>query len=532
MGRICLIFVAALIAGILEACQHGCECPQRTIAICRGNHNLRSVPILLDPRTTVLDLSHNRISRLSADELSLYPNLEKLVLRNNSITHLSSDVFATLSKLEYLDLSSNSLLSLPNNAFAKLKNLKTLIVSSNDVQFGPECFAGLSSLETLELADNRLSFLPPSVLKPLTSLRKLDLSSNKLLSMPASLLSSVPSLHSLVLKQNLLSNLETGMFRTQKSLRRLDLAENLIGDIEEDALYGLEQLQVLNLTANQLIRLPGNTWSLPSLKVLDISANLFVALETASFDGLPNLEYLNISMSRNLKTIQMSSFVQLDALHWLSLANSTLSHIHPQAFDVVPPLRHLDLSANELRGLPSGLLAWHNIKTMKLRNNQWVCSCDLRALQLRAIDEPQCVGPENLKGAVLSELSSCTLLGGLLIPILLAVFILLLALIILALACKRPTKSKSRAFYNDQLIAALASHKEYSYDCHSPYTMSSEDSRDSAYESPTSALMPRAPPPSAPPPRLVIATMPRAVPPPQVPSTSSNDPYLVPMTRL
>ena len=98
------------------------------------------------------------------------------------------------------------------------------------------------------------------------------------------------------------------MFIAQKELKHLDVSENLIGDIEEGALYGLEKMETLNLTNNQLVRLPGNTWSLPSLKCLDLSSNLFVSLETASFDGLPSLQYLNISHSRNLKTIQVRFF--------------------------------------------------------------------------------------------------------------------------------------------------------------------------------------------------------------------------------
>ncbi|UMM11114.1 hypothetical protein L5515_000557 [Caenorhabditis briggsae] len=520
----------------LFACQSGCKCPTRTTAVCKGS-SLRSIPILLDPRTTILDLSNNRISRLSADELSLYPNLEQLILKNNSITHLSADVFSTLPHLRLLDLSSNSLLSLPNEVFSKLKNLKTLIISSNDVQLGPECFSGLSQLHTLSLADNRLSFLPPSVLKPLSGLKSLDLSANKLLSMPASVLSNLGGIETLKLKQNLLSSLETGMFVAQKELKLLDISENLIGDIEEGALYGLEKLETLNFTNNQLVRLPGNTWSLSSLKCLDLSSNLFVSLETASFDGLPSLQYLNISHSRNLKTIQMASFVQLSSLHWLSVSSSALTYIHPSAFNQIPPLSHLDLSNNELRYLAPGMLQWQNIRNLYLANNDWQCSCDLRVSNLKPRDDAKCAGPENLAGAPLNELNSCTILGGLLIPFLLVIFILLLALVILALACKRPSKgsssSKNRAFYNDQLIAALNSHKEYSFDCHSPYTMSSEDSRDSAYESPTSALMPRRPPPSCPPPPRLL-TLPRDgpmhVPPPIVPTLlrNSNDPYLIP----
>ncbi|CDX47421.1 eLRR (extracellular Leucine-Rich Repeat) ONly [Caenorhabditis elegans] len=236
----------------------------------------------------------------------------------------------------------------------------------------------------------------------------------------------------------------------------------------------------------------------------------------------------------------MATFVQLSSLHWLSISSSALTHIHPSAFNPIPPLSHLDLSNNELRYVAPGMLQWPNIRNLHLANNDWHCSCDLRVSNLNPRDDAKCSGPENLAGAPINELSSCSILGGLLIPFLLVLFILLLALVILALACKKskPVSLKNRAFYNDQLIAALNSHKEYSFDCHSPYTMSSEDSRDSAYESPTSALMPRRPPPSCPPPPRLL-TLPRAGPthvaPPMVPVPNfrnSNDPYLIPKSQV
>lgn len=77
-------------------------------------------------------------------------------------------------------------------------------MANNELQLTPLTFAGLASLEELNLSANRMSYLPPTVFRPLT-LKTLDLSDNKLLSMPASLLSTLPSLEKLLLKGNLLS---------------------------------------------------------------------------------------------------------------------------------------------------------------------------------------------------------------------------------------------------------------------------------------------------------------------------------------
>ena len=77
-------------------------------------------------------------------------------------------------------------------------------MAHNELQLTPLTFVGLSGLEELNLSENKMSYLPPTVFRPMT-LRQLDLSGNKLLSMPASLMSTLPSLERLNLKQNLLS---------------------------------------------------------------------------------------------------------------------------------------------------------------------------------------------------------------------------------------------------------------------------------------------------------------------------------------
>ena len=55
------------------ACQAGCQCSTGGTVVC-SNAGLRTFPILLDPRTTRLDLSNNQLTRFTADDLSVYPS--------------------------------------------------------------------------------------------------------------------------------------------------------------------------------------------------------------------------------------------------------------------------------------------------------------------------------------------------------------------------------------------------------------------------------------------------------------------------
>ncbi|VDO09448.1 unnamed protein product [Haemonchus placei] len=71
-----LLFTTAV-----SGCQKGCDCSS-SVTVCHAQ-TLRSVPILLDPRTKRLDLAHNKITRLTADELSLYPSAFSSFLDKN-----------------------------------------------------------------------------------------------------------------------------------------------------------------------------------------------------------------------------------------------------------------------------------------------------------------------------------------------------------------------------------------------------------------------------------------------------------------
>ncbi|CAJ0964066.1 unnamed protein product, partial [Mesorhabditis belari] len=493
-----LLFSIVLISTI-SGCQIGCRCPNRETADCSGS-GFRTVPILLDPRTTKLSLDNNRIQKITADELSIYPGLLSLSLSNNSIVHLSNEVFSSLSFLETLDLSANKILTLPPKVFGKLGKLKHLDLSRNGVQLSADILHGLHSLEELKLSANGLSYLPPSVFRHSPSLCRLNLDSNRLIDLPRSVLSSIPKLKSLDAHSNLLSNLESGTFGDLSSLEALDLSDNMIANIDDGGLTGLDALLLLNLTNNQLVRLPGNTWPLPNLRTLDLSGNLFVALETASFDNLPSLQNLNLSMSRNLKSIHMSAFVSLNSLRWLSMSNSQLASISNTAFAPPPLLNHLDLSNNQLYSLPSAALPWQRIRSLNLAGNPWECDCALREMELKGANAI-CSGPQSQAAMPVSTLSPCSPLRGLVLPLLLGILVLLLAIVTLLLAVRRPRPRK----HSDPLLqtssSLFVSQDKYGFDrpfisppsSASPHSPHSPQSQESYYEAPNTKHLPYAP---------------------------------------
>ncbi|KAK6020992.1 leucine Rich repeat-containing domain protein, partial [Ostertagia ostertagi] len=209
--------------------------------------------------------------------------------------------------------------------------------------------------------------------------------------------------------------LEAGQFSALRDLETLNLADNLISDINDGALFGMDNLTLLNMTNNQLVRLPGNTWPLGKLRSLDLSGNPFVALETASEIRVP---------------FQMAAFVSMSSLQTLDLSNCALTHIAPTAFQPLPPLNMLSLAGNRLQTLPSSLRI-SIVPFLDLDNNPWDCSCELRALRLPST--ALCASPESLAGVPLNELDSCSIFHGMLLPFMLSILVLFLIVILISI---------------------------------------------------------------------------------------------------
>ena len=143
-----------------------------------------------------LDLSHNRLTSISSQDMLNFPSIEKvdlsfnfirsldndsfefnkdlsdLDISNNHLSHLHSQLF-TKSRLSHLSVANNSLTSVPSEVFSQQENLQYLDLSGNlleSSELKPTLFAGCPNLVELYLHNNR--YVPAMQSTKISSLEK------------------------------------------------------------------------------------------------------------------------------------------------------------------------------------------------------------------------------------------------------------------------------------------------------------------------------------------------------------------------
>ena len=157
-------------------------------------------------------------------------NIKVLDLSYNNISDINRNYFKPVEySLTHLYISHNELNNVTQGVFGNMPHLQWLDLSHNDLmEVDYDCFRNKKNLQVIVFSWNNLMDIPAESFRPLKRLRIVDLSHNKL--------------------------------RT--------LADNLFIDAN---------IESLDLSHNQFMRLPIKTMSMPaaaSLSVLDLSWNL------------------------------------------------------------------------------------------------------------------------------------------------------------------------------------------------------------------------------------------------------------------
>ncbi|NXG16495.1 LRC26 protein, partial [Grallaria varia] len=122
-------------------------------------------------------------------------------------------------------------------------------------------------------------------------------------------------------------------------------------------------------------------WSLSSnTSTLWLRYNFITVLGPRSFPPLPALRLLSLPHNR-LERIHGRALLGLGALRELDLSNNRLSALSADTFGPLTSLATLNLGSNRLGELePLVLSALPQLHALFLRDNPWVCSCDILPL--------------------------------------------------------------------------------------------------------------------------------------------------------
>ncbi|XP_017694929.1 PREDICTED: amphoterin-induced protein 1 [Lepidothrix coronata] len=193
-----LLALALLCPGVSAggSCPAHCICASNLLSCSQANLSL--VPSPLPRFASVLDLSHNNVSRLRGDwSPARLPHLHTLLLSHNRLAFVSTEAFAAVPRLRHLDLSNNCLRALDENLFSDLGELEVLLLYNNEISsVDRTAFENLGQLRKLYLGRNRIARFPLELLREgsrLPRLALLDLSANRLREVPAGELQALPA---------------------------------------------------------------------------------------------------------------------------------------------------------------------------------------------------------------------------------------------------------------------------------------------------------------------------------------------------
>lgn len=209
-----------------------------------------------------LDLSEKRMFRLP-DGVSHYKDtLLSLAFDKNAFTTFPAGL-AAFHKLTSLSMSNNELTALPPQ-FGELKCLTSLNLETNSITQLPAEFCNLVALKELYLSSNRITNLPAGM-SAFVHIEQFSMESNQLQTFPDC--------------------------SSWEKLKRVRLSFNALKEFPKISAKH-NQLQVIELTGNEITSVPKDISSLESLETLLLSYN--------KIDDLPDLSPLKGSL-KNLR---------------------------------------------------------------------------------------------------------------------------------------------------------------------------------------------------------------------------------------
>uniref|UniRef100_A0AAZ3NVG8 Gelsolin-like domain-containing protein n=1 Tax=Oncorhynchus tshawytscha TaxID=74940 RepID=A0AAZ3NVG8_ONCTS len=301
-------------------------------------------------------------------------SLRWLKLNRTGLCYLPEEV-AALQKLEHLSVSHNSLTTL-HGELCSLPNLRAVVARANNLKNSgvPD---DIFQLDDLSVLVRRSVCLYPRDLENSKNMLVLNLSHNSIDAIPNQLFINLTDLlrlvhlQTLILNNNPLMHAQLRQLPAMVALQTLHLRSTQRTQSNmPTSLEGLVHLADVDLSFNDLSRVPECLYTLSSLKRLNLSSNQISELSLC-IDQWTQLETLNLS--RNQLTSLPSAICKLGRLKKLYVNSNKLD------FDGVPSgvgklssLQEFMAANNNLELIPEGLCRCGKLKKLVLNKNRLV----------------------------------------------------------------------------------------------------------------------------------------------------------------
>ncbi|XP_063954086.1 slit homolog 3 protein-like [Lytechinus pictus] len=233
-------------------------------------------------RAKTVDLTDNKIIRLTSNTFNFSCNTDTLNLSWNPIRSVDPKVIASLH-VKSLRFQTDVMTTQTLHLLEHLEMMNADFFNDDlwDQGMNTSLFDGMFNLKTLDLSKSHLSNLhggdnlPPEVLRQLSVLQNLSLEDCDLSDLHPEAFSGLKSLQVLILRNNNLEKLSAVLFKQLLNITIIDLSDNLLTDLDRGIFSSNRGLKTLLLSNNKLRHLDQSAFKpiKTSLLSIDISTN-------------------------------------------------------------------------------------------------------------------------------------------------------------------------------------------------------------------------------------------------------------------
>lgn len=288
----------------------------------------------------------------------------RITLRACRITDVDFGSFNRLPSAKYIDLSVNSIRTLRLGVLDESTQVTHLNLSHNLLsEFPLGLFDEKPNVEVLDLQGNMINYLELGIFDPLTKLRHLDLSNNALMG----------------------NNISAYLFDESKYIQFIDFSKNNMNGSPNNLLHAMQSLQFLNLNHCGLSEVPiyATANNLNSIKHLMLTFNEISRIDDPmTFINLDSLEILNLA-NNFIESIHESVFKTAKNLKAIILKNNRIKELPDTLFQNMNKLVNIDLSHNLIEFVPVNAFRGSSTKNLNLSDNRFSFLTDNFLLELR-----------------------------------------------------------------------------------------------------------------------------------------------------